>query len=358
MFYNPSNEESVFFYNIKKELERKYNIRLTSRDLIIKQLISTLTHGDYLKYSIPKISLVIIRSDIKNFFPSINKHILYKKMSRSNLLSSESLDILKPMFFSNSVQGIPLGLPFSSALAEIYLENFDYNINSMFLPTFYFRYVDDIIIVKYNTIQGVNLEVEKEQLLNVFKNHFLEINTSKTEVIEYTDVKELSFSYLGYKFESVCNRLDISISEEKLKKVSDRVKGYFYSFKKSSRSKTQFWILYYKILNSVYGITSIDKNMKIMHFGLGYTYRFVNNEKQIRFLLLMIKGQIFSCKLSSYQTSTLLQVIAFDACPLEVLNKRYDYTRLTSNQLAKIKKRLNIKAESNDISRIFYTLYK
>ncbi|HDM9218602.1 TPA: RNA-directed DNA polymerase, partial [Listeria innocua] len=150
--FNPDVNQRKEYYKIKKEIERKYSISLPSRDFIIKQLISTLTHGDLKTLNVLDIDLIIIRSDIKNFYPSINKHLLYKKLKKANILSQHSFDILKPMFFSSSIKGVPLGLSFSSHLAEIYLEQFDQDINFGFMPSFYYRYVDDIIIIKYDTL--------------------------------------------------------------------------------------------------------------------------------------------------------------------------------------------------------------
>ena len=358
LYYNPNSNEKAVFNNIKKEFEGKFNIQLTSRDLIIKQLIATLTHGDYINYSIPDINLVIIRSDIKNFYPSINKHELYRIISRTNILSNSTIEILKPMFFSKSVLGVPLGLPFSSVLAEIYLERFDLDIYSNFTPTFYFRYVDDLIIIKYDMITKLDLETERKCLEGIFAKHSLTINRSKTNVTSYFGNSELSFNYLGYQFNSRGGKLIISISEEKILKIENKIKQHFYTFKKSNRSRKQFWILYYKVMNSIYGITSVDKGGKIMHFGLGYSYRFINDENQVIELIKLVKGLIFSCKLSSNQTSTLLHLVSYEGEAIKILQKRYDYTALSAKQMSKIKNRLCLGTKSCNISRIFYVIYK
>ncbi|MBE9887356.1 RNA-directed DNA polymerase [Enterococcus durans] len=357
IFYNPTKNEKKIFFDIKIEIEKKYGIRLASREQIIKQLIETLTHGDHERYFLPKIDLRIIRSDIKNFFPSVNKHSLYKKISQGNLLSLSTVDILKPMFFSNAVSGIPLGLPFSNALSEVYLENFDQDIRTAFNPIFYFRYVDDIIIINYNNSR-IDLNNDLNILRKVFKSHSLLLNETKTEFSVFENNKKINFDYLGYHFTSDKNKLSISISESKFKKIADNIKRDFYNYKRSSRSKKQFWILYYKVMNRIYGVTSIDKYERKMQFGLGFTYRFINDDTKMLELLNIVKGLIFSCKFSSYQCSTLLSLISYEKTPLELLSKRYDYTRLTQNQFKVIKNRLNLNTASNNISRIFFSIYK
>lgn len=360
IFYNPNSVEKNFFLEIKKEIEKKYHIIPSNRDQIIKQLISRLTHGDYTNYTIPNIDLRIIRSDIKKFFPTINKHILYKKISTSNILSLSTMDTLKPMFFSHSVSGIPLGLPFSNALAEIYLEKFDKDIRTEFNPIFYFRYVDDIIIINYKTKYNEHSDLSK--LDYVFEQSYLERNKNKTKFTTLQGKQMLTFNFLGYHFESKncrnTTKLIITFSDTKFKKITDNIKNDFYKYKKSSKSKKEFWKLYYKTLNRIYGVTSIDKNGNVMRFGLGYSYRFINDKAQLNELISIVKGLIFSCKLTSYQTSTLLHLISIDSNSLEILEKRYDYTKLTTNQLETIKRRLNLKTDSNNLSRIFFELYR
>lgn len=361
LYYTPSIDEMKAFSDIKREIEKKYDLHLTSRDLIIKQLIETLTQGDHFTYIVPQIDLLIIRSDIKGFFPAINKHELYQRLASANILSQTTLDTLKPLFFSSSVKGVPLGLPFSSALAEVYLERFDRDIFTTFKPTFYFRYVDDIIILKYNGINKLDSNSELRLLEETFEKHLLLLNNEKTEVSLFRNNTNINFDYLGYHFNSITvnkrTSLNICISDQKLKKITNKIKEHFYLYKRSSRSKKQFWMLYYKLMNSLYGVTSVDKHNKKMRFGLGYTYRFINDDTQIIELVSIIKGLIFSCSLSSYKTSCLLHLISYDQTALELLNRRYDYTRLTNKQIGKIKQRLNLNTSSINISRIFYSLY-
>ncbi|PIC99610.1 RNA-directed DNA polymerase [Sporosarcina sp. P29] len=362
LYYNPNDDEKRIYLKIKREIEQKYASGSSNRDQIIKQLISTLTHGDYTDYSVQDIDLFIVRSDIKNFYPSINKHYLYKKLMKANMLSNSTIQTLKPMFFSSSVSGIPLGLPFSSALAEVYLEKFDDDIRQNFNPTFYFRYVDDIIIINYDTIKGIDIEETNKVLEKIFKENFLNINREKTIFNRYEALsrnsEELCFDYLGYKFNTNNKNLHISISENKYIKIINRIKKYFYIFKKSNRSEKQFWLLYYRLMNSLFGIKSTDENGKNMYFGLGYNYKFINDKTQMENFISVVKGLIHSCKLSSKRKSALLYLVFTNGNSLDILGKRYDYTRLTLKQINKIKLRLQITSSDMNISKIFYVIYK
>ncbi|HCJ4476056.1 TPA: RNA-directed DNA polymerase, partial [Listeria innocua] len=340
--FNPDVNQRKEYYKIKKEIERKYSISLPSRDFIIKQLISTLTHGDLKTLNVLDIDLIIIRSDIKNFYPSINKHLLYKKLKKANILSQHSFDILKPMFFSSSIKGVPLGLSFSSHLAEIYLEQFDQDINFGFMPSFYYRYVDDIIIIKYDTLNITKPHIIHETLSSIFTKNHLHLNKNKTNIIHYSKSSKLDFGYLGYQFKVINNKLLISISEAKLKKIINKIKHYFYLFKKSNRSDLQFWQLNYRIINSLYGVTSTNENNQKIKFGLGYSYKFINDEQQILDLISIVKGLIHSCNLNQKKRAVLFNIIKIVDSPLNLLNKRMNYTKISENRLKQLNVRLNL----------------
>ncbi|GMG69187.1 RNA-directed DNA polymerase [Tetragenococcus halophilus] len=361
-YYNPNIANMERYQYIKKEIRNKYHIQLPSRDSIIKQLISTITHGDIQSCNVPKIDLLIIRSDIKNFFPSINKHQLYQKIQRGSLLKPETIEILKPLFFSKKAKGVPLGLPFSSVLAELYLENFDYDIWNTFQPMFYFRYVDDIILITYDKIQGINPKKEKSKLFDISKKYSLAMNNDKTEIIEYTPkgtTKRVQFSYLGYQFDISYNKLSLSIKNEKLYKIEQNIRKNFYIYKSNLHDENvEFWKLYYRIKNILYGVTSKDKNGQKMKFGLGYTYRFITDPTSLQKIYKLVKSLIYSCKLSYRKKHIMLSII--DGCdenPMMLLTKRYDYTSLSTNQKKKIAARLKINKKSPDITNIFYKIY-
>ncbi|MBC2186509.1 RNA-directed DNA polymerase [Listeria sp. FSL L7-0253] len=358
IIFNPNVTQRKEYHKTKKEIEKKYSISLPSRDFIIKQLISTLTHGDLKAHKVLDIDLIIIRSDIKNFYPSINKHLLYKKLKKANILSQHSFDILKPMFFSNSIKGVPLGLSFSSHLAEIYLEQFDQDINFEFMPSFYYRYVDDVIIIKYDTLNITKPQIIHETLSNIFSKNHLHLNANKTNIIHYSKSNEFDFSYLGYQFKVVNDKLLISISEAKLKKIINKIKNYFYLFKKSNRSDLQFWQLNYRIINCLYGITSTNENNKKIKFGLGYSYRFINDEEQILYLISIVKGLIHSCNLNQTKRAVLFNTIKIVDSPLNFLNKRMNYTKISENRLKQLNARLNLDEQNKNLSKIFFYLYR
>ena len=210
--------------DVNTEIINKFSLVLPNRNAIIKSLIQFLSQGSiYCNQSnltaTPQ-NFYVIKSDIKNFFPSINKHKLYKKLVKSSLLKDPSMDIIKKFIFNSDISGVPLGMPFSNALSEVYLEEFDDAIRREFSPIFYVRYVDDILIIKsYPKSMTIDKNSEKNLLFSLLEQIDLSANESKTDIYEYTpSVNTLNFEYLGYNFNISDKKLHIDISKKSMTK--------------------------------------------------------------------------------------------------------------------------------------------
>ena len=113
---------------INKEVINKYGLKIPNRNAIIKTIIQFLSQGEIYsnrkELPLTPLNFKVIKMDIKNYFPSINKHILYSKIVRSSILNDSSIETIKSFIFSNAYMGIPLGLAFSNTLSKLYLEEF------------------------------------------------------------------------------------------------------------------------------------------------------------------------------------------------------------------------------------------
>lgn len=184
---------------INKEVINKYGLKIPNRNAIIKTIIQFLSQGEIYsnrkELPLTPLNFKVIKMDIKNYFPSINKHILYSKIVRSSILNDSSIETIKSFIFSNAYMGIPLGLAFSNSLSELYLEEFDSAIQLNWQPLLYVRYVDDILLIVNERIdENEVVEFVKKEL----KNYHLEVNDTKTDF--QVSSNQFSFTYLGYKF--------------------------------------------------------------------------------------------------------------------------------------------------------------
>ena len=362
--------------DVNTEIINKFSLVLPNRNAIIKSLIQFLSQGSiYCNQSnltaTPQ-NFYVIKSDIKNFFPSINKHKLYKKLVKSSLLKDPSMDIIKKFIFNSDISGVPLGMPFSNALSEVYLEEFDDAIRREFSPIFYVRYVDDILIIKsYPKSMTIDKNSEKNLLFSLLEQIDLSANESKTDIYEYTpSVNTLNFEYLGYNFNISDKKLHIDISKKKYdKKVLNRLTRYFKYYKSSAHTDEDFWILYYRIKNLIYGVTSsgekgTDHKLK---FGIGFSYKFINSEDRLKDLLKTFHyfRTKYSNNFTSEQTARLFSLITVDSSVngriilnqfseiddiLLLLNKRVTYTKYSIIKLEEIAQKIGCPsiARSND----------
>ena len=358
------------------EIINKFSLGIPSRNAIIKSLIQFLSQGSiYCNQSnltaTPQ-KFYVIKSDIKNFFPSINKHKLYKKIVKSSLLKDPSMDIIKKFIFNSDISGVPLGMPFSNALSEVYLEEFDNAIRREFSPIFYVRYVDDILMIKsYPKGMTIDKDSEKNLLFSLLNEISLSANETKTDIFEYGLANnELKFDYLGYNFNIKDKKLYIDISKNKYdKKILNRLTRYFKYYNSSSHTDKDFWILYYRIKNLIYGVTSsgekgIDHKLK---FGIGFSYKFINSDNILKNLLRTFHyfRKKYSSQFTSEQTALLFSLFTVNSSSkgriilnqfsdtddiLLLLKKRATYTKYSISKLEEIARRIGCSSitRSND----------
>ena len=100
--------------------------------------------------------------------------------------------------------------------------------------------------------------MRKNLLFSLLNEISLSANETKTDIYEYGLANnELKFDYLGYNFNIKGKKLYIDISKNKYdKKILNRLTRYFKYYKSSSHTDEDFWILYYRLKNLIYGVTS------------------------------------------------------------------------------------------------------
>lgn len=371
---------------INKEIINKYSLKLPNRNAIIRTIIQFLSQGEInLKRKellFTPLDFKVIKMDIKNFFPSINKHILYKKIVKSSILSDSSIETIKSFIFSSEYKGIPLGLSFSNSLSELYLEDFDSIVQLQWNPLLYVRYVDDILII-------VNYAVDEDEVKDFIKaqlkEYHLEVNNEKT-IVRKSDSNHFKFDYLGYEFskyqkkfinsegkEKTENNLIIDISEKKFKdKLLNKLIRYFKRFKNDHDKPKSFWILYYRLKNLIHGVSSKGDNNQVVKFGLSYSYGLINSKARMRMFLKMYHHLIRYYKknnyLSSRQVYILLNIVSTGNKVvtsnssrddiLSLLNNRYHYEKLSVKILEQICLRIGVSFSSQQYTHEYLEFNK
>lgn len=142
----------------------------------------------------------ILKMDVAKYFQNIDRKILMEILERK-IKDEKLLDLInKIVYSSEGEQGLPIGNYTSQTFANIYLNEADYFIKHKLKCKYYFRYMDDSLIL-------VKTKEEAVYILNEIKN-FLENKlklflNSKTQIIKSTK----GVNFCGYKINE--NRLKI-----------------------------------------------------------------------------------------------------------------------------------------------------
>ena len=211
---------------LQENIKAKYDIRIGNRICIIKQLKCLLEDA------LPK---AIVRTDIRSFFETINTIELIKEMDKDGRIQKSQIDLLSSLIdsyneVSGNAIGVPRGVGISSYLAELYMQEIDEEIKKQPSVVYYARFVDDIVVITSEK-EG---RIDNASLLFAFLKKKLREKGLRTHSsgskFKICSNNSINFSYLGYSFTQINNKLVVDISKEKVKKLKEKIKLAFVSF--------------------------------------------------------------------------------------------------------------------------------
>jgi len=177
-FFSPDSVPTYFASKqLQSNVKMSFNVQQSNRDIIIPQ-IKNLLEGNLKK--------IVIRTDIRNFYESINRNILMEMLDCESSLSFLSKKMIKNILekyseLSNSSNGVPRGIGVSAFLSELYLKTFDNQIQKHPNLLYYSRYVDDIFAIFTPSLESNNyINFIGSRLTSLG----LDLNSKKTEIIE------------------------------------------------------------------------------------------------------------------------------------------------------------------------------
>jgi len=195
----------------------------------IKKIIQSQNHPKY-----------YLKCDIKKYFPSINKNIL-KKMISKKIKDSKIITILYQIIDSyhseyGNHKGIPIGNLTSQLFANIYLNNLDQFVKHSLKVKPYYRYVDDFILFSNSKKELNFLRFKIKQFLFTYLD--LDMPKNKT----YINLVEEGIDFVGYKIfpkkikvrKINVNRFIKRTKENKYLYISKKIKKEYISFSISS----------------------------------------------------------------------------------------------------------------------------
>lgn len=118
-----------------------------------------------------------LKIDVHHFFDSIDRDILFDLIKRK-IKCSRTLDILHRIIFDvPGDKGLPIGLYSSQILSVFYLSPLDHYCKQVLGQKYYYRYMDDIVILSgnknilHNCLRYIKFFLKKDLNLTLKKNH-------------------------------------------------------------------------------------------------------------------------------------------------------------------------------------------
>ena len=155
----------------------------------------------------------ILKMDVRKYFDSIDKDILYKILSRK-IKDHKLLDVIKQIVYSTEgKKGQPIGNYTSQTFANIYLNELDQYVKHKLKCKYYFRYLDDSIIMVKTKQEAIDILAKIRRFLKETLD--LELN-KKTQVFKSSQ----GVNFCGYKI----NEYRLKIRDRRKKKVKEKNK--------------------------------------------------------------------------------------------------------------------------------------
>ena len=162
----------------------------------------------------------IIKMDVAKYFKNIDKTILYNILQRK-IKDKKLLWLTREILYSNGIEkGLPIGNYTSQCFANIYLNELDQYAKNTLKLKYYFRYMDDIIVMIKNKKEAI----EKLKQIRRFLETKLELElNSKTQLFKGSQ----GVNFCGYKI----NEYRLKIRTKGKKKLKNKVKKLKYQIK-------------------------------------------------------------------------------------------------------------------------------
>ena len=150
----------------------------------------------------------VLKLDIHHFFDSIDRNILFNKLS-ARIKDDRFLDVVRKILWydgnDNNI-GIPIGFYTSQWFSNFFLQDFDYFIKQELLIPHYMRYADDMVLMcpnkrklhkAFDAIQKylANIGLELNNNYQLFRFSYIDKNGKE---------KGRAIDFMGYVFH--CNR--------------------------------------------------------------------------------------------------------------------------------------------------------
>ena len=166
--------------------------------------------------------------DIIKYFENINKDILYSLLKRK-ISDEKLLWLLREIIYSNEgKKGLAIGNYTSQVFANIYLNEVDYFVKHKLKQKYYYRYLDDSLILTRTKEEAKGCLEEIRKFLK--ENLELELN-EKTQIFK----GKQGVNFCGYKI----NEYRLKIRDRGKRKLKKKIKKLKWQIKEGAISSKE-----------------------------------------------------------------------------------------------------------------------
>ena len=165
----------------------------------------------------------ILKMDIAKFFQNIDKNILFSIL-RKRILDKKVLWLIKEIIYSNYMEtgakSLPIGNYTSQMFANIYLNELDWYVKEKLKYKWYYRYMDDEILLVQTKEEAIKALKEIKKFLK--DNLQLELN-NKTQIFK----GKQGVNFCGYKIKEY----NLKIRDKGKRKLKNKIKELKYNIR-------------------------------------------------------------------------------------------------------------------------------
>ncbi len=174
----------------------------------------------------------ILKADIQNFYPSIDKQIV--KETWSPIIEDENLKTLIQRILDTKGTGLAMGNQLSTIFAVYYLNPIDRYVKEEYRMKYYTRYVDDFICIGETKRELQNLLT---MLMPIMEHLHLKFNKKKTMIIPIKN----GVDYVGWHFYLNENgKITKRLRKSSKEKAKNKLKNLRWNLQKGVISQEQY----------------------------------------------------------------------------------------------------------------------
>lgn len=280
-----SLKNKIVLKKINDNIRRVFRIKTQNRNSLVNNVKTLLAEES---------PFFVIKTDIAEFYESIDFRESIKYIKTNNLLSFKTKNLLDKLISTTNLAGstgLPRGINLSATLAELQARPLDKLLRNIQGVYFYGRYVDDIILFCFQEPHKILGNVKE-----VIRKNKLSINNKKTQIMchGFSDVpNKCNFDFLGYNFRKD-EKLIVDIAYKKLNRIKTKILCALLDYKITNDSDLLIERIEYLTSNRIIGK---HPSLGQLKSGIFYNYPLAQDcALSLRSLDSFLRENIFSRK--------------------------------------------------------------